>query len=54
MVTVRHGIKHVKSFSMVLGGSLNTDWAGCPNDRRSTGDFVVFLGPNLISWSSRK
>jgi hypothetical protein len=52
--TVWHGIKLVKSSSMVLGGFSDTDWVGCPNDHHSTGGFTIFLGPNLISWSSRK
>ncbi|CAH9089865.1 unnamed protein product [Cuscuta europaea] len=32
----------------------NADWAGCPNSSRSTTGFGVFLGPNLVSWKSKK
>ncbi|CAN6706409.1 unnamed protein product [Malus baccata var. baccata] len=31
-----------------------TDWAGNPNDKRSTTGFIVFLRSNPISWSSKK
>jgi hypothetical protein len=52
--TLGHVLKFVKSPSLILGGFSDTDWLGCPNDRRSTGGFAIFLGPNLISWSSSK
>ena len=48
------GLRISKSSSMVVSAFLDVDWAGCPDDRRSTGGFAVFLGPNLISWSARK
>ncbi|XP_015170164.1 uncharacterized mitochondrial protein AtMg00810-like [Solanum tuberosum] len=32
----------------------DADWAGDPSDRISTSGHMLFLGPNPISWSSRK
>jgi hypothetical protein len=32
----------------------DVDWTGCPDDRRSTSGFSIYLGPNLISWSAKK
>ena len=32
----------------------DSDWAGSPVDRRSTGGFAIYLGSNLVSWTARK
>lgn len=48
------GIKICKSNSLLVSAYSDADWAGCLDDRRSTGGFAVFLGSNLVSWSARK
>jgi hypothetical protein len=37
-----------------LSAYSDTDWAGCPDSRRSTSGYCVFLGDNLVSWSSKR
>jgi hypothetical protein len=32
----------------------DADWAGCPDSQRSTSGNCVFLGDNLVSWSSKR
>jgi histone deacetylase 1/2 len=52
--TVSLGLRLNKSASILVSAFSDVDWAGCPDDRRSTGGFAVFFGSNLISWSARK
>jgi hypothetical protein len=42
-----------RSTSSELTVYTDADWMGCPDTRQSTSSYGVFLGTNLISWSSR-
>jgi histone deacetylase 1/2 len=48
------GLKISRSSSLLVSAFSDADWGGCLDDRRSTGGFAVFLGTNLVSWSTRK
>ncbi|KAJ9544817.1 hypothetical protein OSB04_024524 [Centaurea solstitialis] len=52
--TLSHGL-HLKASAVDrLVAYSNADWAGCPTTRRSTSGFCVYLGDNLVSWSSKR
>lgn len=48
------GIRLYSHRDLSLHAFCDADWAGNPDDRTSTSAYVVFLGPNPISWSSKK
>jgi histone deacetylase 1/2 len=50
----RMGLHIHKSLSNLVSAFSDVDWAGNIDDRRSTGEFAVFLGSNLVSWTARK
>ncbi|WVZ81794.1 LOW QUALITY PROTEIN: hypothetical protein U9M48_029135 [Paspalum notatum var. saurae] len=49
--TIDHGMLLHRSSSTELVVYTNADWAG---PRRSTSGYAVFLGGNLVSWSSKR
>lgn len=52
--TISHGVHIYKSKLDTLTAYSDADWAGCPDTRRSTSGYCVYLGDNLLSWSSKR
>jgi hypothetical protein len=52
--TTTHGLLLRASSSLDVTAYSDADWGGCPETRRSTSGFCVFLGDSLVSWSSKR
>ena len=52
--TITHGLHLTKSLNKSLIGFCDADWAGDTSDRKSTGAYLIYFGPNVISWSCKK
>nr|GEV26021.1 ribonuclease H-like domain-containing protein [Tanacetum cinerariifolium] len=52
--TVDFGLQLYVSATTSLVGYTNTDWAGCPSTHKSTSGYCVFLGDNILSWSTKR
>ena len=52
--TLDYGLVIPRSSPTQLIVYTDTDWAGCPDTRRSTSGYAVFLGGSLVSWSSKR
>ncbi|KAL9239991.1 hypothetical protein vseg_014258 [Gypsophila vaccaria] len=52
--TLHHGLNIYRHSTMLLHAFSNSDWAGDKDDYISTGAYIVYLGKNPISWSSKK
>ena len=52
--TPDHDLLLQRSSSTDLIVYTDADWAGCPDTRRSTSGYAVFLRDNLVSWSAKR
>ena len=50
----QHGLQLLKHQKMNMTAYSDADWGGCPDTRRSTSGFCIYLGDNLVSWSSKR
>ena len=52
--TIGQGIPLHATEQLTLQGYSDSDWASCPNTRRSITGYVILLGTSPISWKSKK
>ena len=52
--TSTYGLSYEASTDSKIVGYIDSDYAGCIDDRKSTYGYAFLFGRNLISWSSKK
>jgi hypothetical protein len=52
--TLLYGIWYSRETNLIVAGYSDADWAGNPDDRKSTSGGCFYMGNNLIAWMSRK
>ncbi|KAK4355546.1 hypothetical protein RND71_024517 [Anisodus tanguticus] len=52
--TLDYGVHLYPSSVSTLVSYTDVDWGGCPDTRRSTSGYCMFLGDNLVSWSIKR
>jgi uncharacterized protein YbaR (Trm112 family) len=52
--TLHMGLLVCPSTALDLVVYSDADWAGCPDTRKSTSGYAVFLSDNLVSWSLKR
>ena len=54
LATSKRGLFFPRGAAIKLRAYSDADWAGCPNTRKSTTGWCMFLGDALISWKCKK
>ncbi|KAK4353151.1 hypothetical protein RND71_028669 [Anisodus tanguticus] len=52
--TLDYGLHLYPSSTSTLVSYTDADWCGCPDTRRSTSGYCMFLGNNLVSWYAKR
>ncbi|KAK4368107.1 hypothetical protein RND71_011899 [Anisodus tanguticus] len=52
--TLDYGLHLYPSSTSTLVSYTDVDWSSCPDTRRSTSGYCMFLGNNLVSWSAKR
>jgi len=52
--TLHFGLKITPSTTFNISAFSDANWASCLDTSRSTSGYAIFLGDNLVSWTSKK